>query len=132
MKRRNRLPPEANTTRPISLPDLLGSGVRVWVFGAVARGTQKAGGVLDVYVSGPAAEKLEASFFGKRPAITYAGEVYPMRLIGPATLSEAIFVKEHPEAIEVGLATAEQPPAEIDSLSWVSETGIDEEANEGD
>jgi hypothetical protein len=97
---------EVKTDESMRLPDLLGPGVRAWVFGAVAKGTQKAGGVLNVYVSGPAAEKLEAKFFGKRPAVTYEGKIYPMRLIGPTKIEEAIFVKEHPEAIEIRPAVA--------------------------
>jgi hypothetical protein len=101
MRRRNQPAPEVNAAGPLSLPDLLGSGVRAWVFGAVARQAQKAGRVLDVYVSGPVAEKLEAEFFGKRPAVTYEGRIYPMRLIGPTKVTESLFVKEHPEAVKI-------------------------------
>jgi hypothetical protein len=101
MRHRIQASQAVKTDKPMSLPDLLGADVKAWVFGAVARGAPKTSRVLDVYVAGPAAEKLEGRFFGKRPAVLYAGQVYPIRLIGPAKISEALFVKEHPEAFEI-------------------------------
>ena len=86
---------------PLRLSDQLGPDVRAWIFGAAAGGLPAAGNRLDVYVSGARAEALEREFFGKRPLVEHDGSFYAMRLIGPATMSEEVFVREHPEAIRI-------------------------------
>ncbi len=101
MKKRNQSRPEAFLDEPMNLSDRLGSEVRAWVFGAVVKGARKASRCLDVYISGGRAETLEAEYFGKRPLIAYEGEVYPMRLIGPTTVSEEIFIEKHSEAVRI-------------------------------
>jgi hypothetical protein len=86
---------------PRQLSDQLGPGVAVWIFGTAAKGLSSAGSRLDVYISGPGAEVLEKEFFGKRPLVFHEGDVYAMRLIGPTTVCEDVFVNEHPEAIRI-------------------------------
>jgi hypothetical protein len=86
---------------PLRLPDKLGPEVKAWIFGAAAKGLPAAGSRLDVYISGPGAEALERGFFGKRPLVVHAGDIYAMRLIGPTTVSEEVFVREHPEAVRI-------------------------------
>ena len=91
-----------NLHEPLRLSDQLGPGIKAWVFGAAAKGLPTDGRRrLDVYISGPGAEALEKEFFGQRPVVVYAEDLYAMRLIGPATVSEEVFIKEHPEAIRI-------------------------------
>ncbi len=86
---------------PLRLLDQLGPDVRAWIFGAAARGLPAGGSRLDVYVSGARADALEREYFGKRPLVEHDGAIYAMRLIGPATIVEAVFVKEHTEAVRI-------------------------------
>jgi hypothetical protein len=86
---------------PQPLSDQLGPEVKAWVFGAVTKKRSGAGSRLDVYVVGPGAETLEKTMFGLRPLVLYEGALYAMRLIGPTTVSEEVFVKEHPEAARI-------------------------------
>ena len=86
---------------PLRLSDQLGPDIRAWVFGAAAKGLPAAGKRLDIYVSGAGAAALEREFFGKRPLVEHEGNIYALRLIGPATVSEEVFVKEHSEAIRI-------------------------------
>ena len=88
-------------SEPASLADQLGPDVKAWVFGPVAKGTPVPGNRLDIYVAGPGAAGLETKFFGRRPRVTYNDDVYAMRLIGPTTISETTFTREHPEAIRI-------------------------------
>ncbi len=101
MRRRSQNRPEAGVSEPVPLADQLGAGVKAWVFGAAAQGTQPEGRCLDVYVSGERAVIMEKEFFGRRPLVAYAGRAYALRLIGPSKVSEEIFVRKHPEAIRV-------------------------------
>jgi hypothetical protein len=86
---------------PLRLPDELGPEVKAWIFGAAAKELPATGSRLDVYISGPRAEALEKEYFGKRPLVLHEEDIYTMRLIGPATVSEEVFIKEHPEAIRI-------------------------------
>ena len=92
---------QAGFGEPVSLSDQLGPGVRAWAFGAAATGSITSGNRLDVYVAGARAEKVEAEYYGRRPLIVYAGNVYAVRLMGPAKMSEDNFIKEHPEAVRI-------------------------------
>ena len=86
---------------PLRLPEALGAEVKTWIFGAAAKELPTTGRRLDVYISGSSAETLEKEYFGQRPLVLHEGDVYTMRLIGPATVSEEVFIKEHPEAIRL-------------------------------
>jgi hypothetical protein len=100
-KKPNMKPGVIDLNDPLRLSDQLGPGVKAWIFGAAAKKLSAAGSRLDIYISGPSAEALEKGFFGKRPLVVHEGIPYAMRLIGPTTVSEEVFVKEHPEAIRI-------------------------------
>lgn len=86
---------------PLSVESRLGSGIEAWVFGSVARGEAHDGSDLDVYVSGPAAERVELQYLTSRPPTNYEGETYPLHVIGPSTVNKDDFLKCQPEAKEI-------------------------------
>jgi predicted nucleotidyltransferase len=86
---------------PMSLEGRLGSGVKAYLFGSVAKGLDGPGSDLDVYISGPFAERLENKYLLNRPPTSYKGKVYPLHLIGPSVVSETDFLRSQPEAIRV-------------------------------
>jgi len=84
-----------------SIHALVGSGIRAWVYGSVANGSERDDSDIDIYVSGPCAEALERKYFIERPLVQYNGCTYPAHIVGPAMVSESDFLKAQPGAIRV-------------------------------
>lgn len=83
---------------PSDLIFYIGPAVHAHLFGSVAKGTATASSDLDVYVTGPCAEKIESKYMFKRPPVIFGGRVYPLHIIGPITTTPEVFFAAQPEA----------------------------------
>lgn len=90
-----------NPNDPASIAARVGSGVRAYVFGSVARGEARPDSDLDVYVAGPCAEQIETKYYTQRPATIYEGETRPLHVVGPSMVGEDDFLRCQPEAQRV-------------------------------
>jgi len=88
-------------SKPQPLRARLGSGVRAYAYGSVVKGTATEGSDLDIYVTGPAAGKLERKYAYRRPMVLYQGKAYPLHVVGPETTDEATFLASQQEAQRV-------------------------------
>ena len=88
-------------SKPQPLAVRLGSGVRAYAYGSVVKGTATEGSDLDIYITGPAAGKLERKLAYRRPMVEFQGKAYPLHVVGPETTDEASFLAAQPEAQRV-------------------------------
>lgn len=86
---------------PTSLACQLGSGVMGYLYGSVARGTATDKSDIDIYLIGPAAEKIEEKLMFKRPKVQWGDAVYPLHVTGPLTVAPDVFFAVQVEARRV-------------------------------
>ena len=86
---------------PANLSFYIGSGVQAFLFGSVAKGTATESSDLDIYLTGPCAEKVESRYMFERPLVKFNGQVYPLHIIGPLTTATDVFFASQPEARRV-------------------------------
>ena len=97
-----RKPIMVDWSAPMTVHLRLDPNIRAYVYGSVANETANEKSDLDVYVvGGPAAERIEARYMLERPLIIYKDRVYPLHVIGPATIDEETFLKAQPEAMRI-------------------------------